>query len=219
MPSLLPERAIAFSPSLAATLGLEEAVMLQGLQEISLHASSQFRDGDHQWQHADRARLRQLFPFWADEDIERIAKSLQQKGVLLINSAPYNEVKHLYYALNDGDVPERRQGRERASDAAEAATALIETKQSSAERAQPPATSVSSSKQLIGADWQPDVDTCQQIAQHGIDPQFAHQQLPEFVTYWRQRGETAYAWGNKFLKHVVHEWRRHQATQQSSAPM
>ncbi|MEM8501322.1 MAG: DnaT-like ssDNA-binding domain-containing protein [Pseudomonadota bacterium] len=218
MPSLLPERAIAFSPSLAATLGLEEAVMLQGLQEISIHASSQFRDGDRQWQHADRARLRQLFPFWADEDIERIANSLQQKGVLLLNSAPYNEVKHLYYALNDGDVPERRQGTERASDSVAKTIELNQNSRVSA-HAQQTRESTPTTKQAIAANWQPDTDTCQQIAQHGIDAQFAHQQLPEFVTYWRQRGETNYAWGNKFLKHVLHEWRRHQASQQSSAPM
>ncbi len=214
MPSLLPERAIAFSPSLAATLGLEEAVMLQGLQEISIHASSQFRDGDRQWQHADCARLRQLFPFWSDADIERIANSLQQKGVLLLNSAPYSEVKHLYYALNDGDVPERRQGQARSSSAN---TTIDATSQLQPDAA--PQTSSGSTKRPIEAEWQPDTDTCRQIAQHGIDPQFTQLQVTEFVSYWRQRGETAYAWGNKFLKHVVHEWRRHQAAQQSVAPM
>ncbi len=218
MPSLLPERAIAFSPSLAATLGLEEAVMLQGLQEISIHASSQFRDGHRQWQHADRARLHQLFPFWTDEDTERIANSLQQKGVLLLNSAPYTEVKHLYYALNDGDVPERRQRQVHESPRA-ASNANAVNSQSVETVPTQPVASVTSAKQAITSDWQPDSDTCKQIAQHGIESQFTQQQIPEFVSYWHQRGETAYAWGNKFLKHVVHEWRRHQATQQGSAPM
>lgn len=36
------------------------------------------------------------------------------------------------------------------------------------------------------------------------------QQLPEFITYWRERHQVSHAWGAKFLSHVLKQWRNHQ---------
>ncbi|MFK8018542.1 MAG: hypothetical protein AB8B86_02130, partial [Pseudomonadales bacterium] len=163
MPSLLPERAISFSPSLAATLGLEEAVMLQGLQEISLHASTQHRDGDLQWQHAEQAKMRALFPFWTDQNVQSVVASLVEKGVLVLNSAPYTEVKHLYFALNDGDVRERRASKRTEQEAPLQNQAQAASTQPLAQPVPASSTIVaapgSQGKHPIPAGWQPDADT------------------------------------------------------------
>lgn len=225
MASLLPERAISFSPSLAATLGLEEAVMLQGLQEISFHASTQLRDSGLQWQHAEQGRMRALFPFWTDQQVQGIVASLVDKGVLMLNSAPYTEVKHLYFALNDGEMRERRADQEPAaaqhaigpsSESEISATQTTQTTQQTA-RAEPAGKALG--KQAIARNWQPDADTLRQLEQLSVDSRFTQQQVPEFVSYWSHRGETAYAWGSKFIKHVVHEWRRYEAGNARSEPM
>ncbi|RYZ86559.1 MAG: hypothetical protein EOO68_28720, partial [Moraxellaceae bacterium] len=63
---------------------------------------------------------------------------------------------------------------------------------------------------LIAANWQPDEELLRQIAQHNIPEYFIRQQIPEFITYWRERGETSHSWGAKFLKDVLHKWRNHQ---------
>lgn len=206
MPSLLPERALAFSPSLAATLGLEEAILLAGLQELALHASSPMRDAGLQWQHAEQTRLRLLFPFWTDKDVARIVQSLVDKGVVELNSGDYCAVKHLYFALNDGRIA-TRQHSEQAS------------KKPIVNAEQTPAAQPRTIKTALPRDWQADADTLQQLKQHGIEDAFIASQLPEFIHYWCERGDTSYAWGNKFLKHVVQAWRRHQAGVDRSAPM
>ena len=34
--------------------------------------------------------------------------------------------------------------------------------------------------------------------------------VPEFVNYWRDRGQSRFSWGNAFYKHVLKEWRNEQ---------
>jgi len=55
--SLIPDRQLTFSPDLATTIGLEEAILLQGL---SRHLPNE-RDGVDA---ATLGRLQQEFPFW-----------------------------------------------------------------------------------------------------------------------------------------------------------
>src|SRR5690606_39032128 len=59
----------------------------------------------------------------------------------------------------------------------------------------------------IAPNWQPDRELLRRIGEHNIPETFAWEQLPEFVTYWRERGEISHAWGARFLKHVLHQWR------------
>jgi hypothetical protein len=46
--SLIPEKPLVISPSLAATIGLEEAVMLQGLHDAMNYLKAEIRDG-YKW--------------------------------------------------------------------------------------------------------------------------------------------------------------------------
>ena len=39
---------------------------------------------------------------------------------------------------------------------------------------------------------------------------FIEQLLPNFVSYWLDRGQTHFSWGNVFLKYAIREWRAHQ---------
>lgn len=65
----------------------------------------------------------------------------------------------------------------------------------------------------IRADWQPERDLLLQLGQYGIPAEFALQQVPEFVTYWSERGEPRHSWGAKFLKQVLRCWREEEARQ------
>ena len=98
--SLIPEKPLLFSPSLAATIGLEEAIMLSALNEVAQHRSGTYHNG-YQWRKLDAHGMETLLPFWAPQDLQRVAKSLRDKGIILIESPPYTECGHLLFAFNE----------------------------------------------------------------------------------------------------------------------
>lgn len=179
--SLIPEKPLLVTPSLAATIGLEEAVMLSVLSESALYTDSQALD-------MDSSQLARRLPFWAAADIQRIATSLHDKGIINLTGAPFTVSGRLTLSLAAGVLPG-------APEPPPAST--------------PAATDYRRSN-LIAPNWQPDRELMAQIAQHAIPDYFVRQQVPEFVTYWRERGEPHHAWGAKFLKHVLRQWREHE---------
>ncbi len=179
--SLILEKPLIISPSLAATLGLEQAVLLQVLAE--------FRD--HQ-PHAsvglieiEEDQLMRFLPFWQLADIERIARNLQDKGVISIHSAPLSEDGLLRLTL-EGETPPSKP-------------------------APKPMAGKSVGTRLLDNQWQPGEDTFRQLAQYNIPRSFAQQLIPEFVTYWRERNEPSYSWDSKFIKRVLREWRQNES--------
>lgn len=179
--SLIPEKPLVISPSLAATIGLEEAVLLHALSELMHHRQPESK-GNYAWLTAPTEQLRHLLPFWRPQDLQRIAGSLRDKGILLIASAPLQESGELRFAFNEG---------------------------TNSELCQPAPVSRPGSR-AISPDWRPESDVIQQLAQYNIPSDFSAAQIPEFVTYWTERGEPRYSWGSRFIKHVLRLWREQQ---------
>ncbi len=187
--SLVPERQLVFSPALAATIGLGEAILLQQLQGLLDHHSPELHGG-HAWLSVERALLLRLLPFWGIEDLQRVSRSLVDKGVLLVDSPPLQQSERLVFALNER-VP-----------------------QDDTPAASPPAIPARRSAGLLPLHWGPSEDMLQLLAlNHNIPRQFALDQLEDFIFYWRERGETSHAWENKFRQHVISNWRHHQQGQ------
>jgi polyhydroxyalkanoate synthesis regulator phasin len=187
--SLIPEKPLCISPSLATTIGLEEACMLSLLSEVATHQQAQHRNG-RPWLELDEAHVVRLMPFWTDYDVERISRNLRDKGVILLSTAPYTGSRKLCFTFNEDES---------------AAVSIT------------PRAPVIASANRIDPSWQPDQELLQRIGEHNIPAEFTRQQLPEFITYWRERGEISHAWGAKFLKHVLHQWREHQTVQAKQA--
>jgi L-rhamnose mutarotase len=183
--TLLPEKPLLLSPSLAATIGLEEAIMLSALAELAAPQQA------HQAVSLSAAGAAERLGFWAPEDVQRIGKNLQEQGLIKILSAPFTLSGELRVTFASGVLSEPHP-----------VTAPAPST--------PPAVRQSNT---IGPHWQPDAELLAQIAQHNIPDYFIKQQLPEFVTYWRERGEQHHAWGAKFLKHIVRQWREHETGQ------
>lgn len=183
--SLIPERPLLISPSLAATIGLEEACLLGILAELANFLPLTLANG-RQWLDVDGSWAERMMPFWTDYDIQRISRSLHEKGVIQLVSAPFVESRRLTLSLDGASAP------------ASAPTPVP---------AVPVAPHINQGANLIPPHWQPDQELLRQIAQYAIPQEFVWQQLPEFVTYWRERGETSHSWGAKFLKDVLHKWR------------
>lgn len=187
--SLVPERQLVFSPGLASTIGLEEAILLQHLQELLLHGTPQLRQG-FAWLSVEREFLLRTLPFWQALDLHRISRALVDKGVLLVESPPLHTHDRLIFAINEP--------------AKSPQTAPVTAEPRPLRR----------SAGLMPQHWSPSEDLLQLLAlNHTIPRQFALDQLEDFVFYWRERGEASHAWENKFRQHVTSHWRRHQQDQ------
>lgn len=194
--SLVPERQLVFSPGLAATIGLGEAILLQHLRALFDHQQPEIREG-RAWLSVERAFLLHTLPFWTAEDLQRISRSLVDKGVLLVSSPPLRESVRLVFAINE--KVHRAQVTETAS------------------AAQPAHIPHRRSAGLLPLHWNPSEDLLQLLAlNHSIPRQFALDQLEDFIYYWRERGESSHAWENKFRQHVISNWRHQQQAQAES---
>jgi hypothetical protein len=186
--SLIPEKPLTISPALAATIGLEEATMLSLLAEVALYRPRVPASGQ-EWLVLEEELVQKIMPFWSGYDVQRVSKSLRDKGVILLGSAPYSESRELRVVFEG----------------------VAATPAATAAPSQPaPAAREVGGANLIAPNWQPDQELMRHIAQHNIPDYFVRQQLPEFIAYWRERGEPHHAWGAKFLKHLLRQWREHE---------
>jgi hypothetical protein len=194
--SLIPEKPIVISPTLAATIGLEETVLLQLLQECRTHGTAQQSQG-YDWISLAGEKLLSLAPFWREDDIRRLSMGLHEKGLLLIGGAPFSAEQDFRFAFNE-------------SVAASSAPAARQP------AARPAASNFSNnaphSAKTIGTSWQPSQDAVRQLSQLGVTHVFAEQQIPQFVAYWRDRNVPRHSWESKFIKEVWRQWQQAEAT-------
>jgi hypothetical protein len=210
--SFIPERQLVFSPALAQTIGLEEAIMLQHLSELFQHREAQHRQG-YAWLQVERQWLLDTLPFWTSIDLHRISKSLADKGLILMDSPPLHDADSLVFAINesrggDGWASGQAGGDSRSGGDGWASGQAGGDNRSGGDGR------VGGGAGLIGESWTPSEDLLQLMAlNHGISRGFALEQLEDFVYYWLERGEISHAWENKFRQHVLTRWRHAQQAQ------
>jgi hypothetical protein len=183
--SLIPEKQITFSPTLAATLGLEEAILLQILQECTAHYDSVESSG-FSWTIVPGKNLLGLTPFWGEQDIRRLASSLHEKGLLLIGGGAFSATQDFRFAFNETSYATHKKHAPQVSSTIGKAH----------------------SAKTIGSSWQPSDDCLRQLAQLGVTHEFAYQQIPQFVAYWRDRNIPRHSWEAKFIKEVWRNWQQ-----------
>jgi len=193
---LLPESPLLVSPTLASTIGLEEALMLQTLAELIKNRPKRQLDNSHDaadnWVEITDQLLQETFPFWQEIDLRRIRASLKSLGLLNIEANPSDQQSNFYALV--------------AMDQAVKPSRPVQT--IAAKSSTPPGGST-----LIPENWQPDDNWIRLCKQQSIPEQFIHALVPEFINYWRDRGESRFSWGNAFYKHVIREWRQEQTRQ------
>ena len=246
--SLIPETPILLQPSLAATLGLDAAVLLSALSERVRYSNPRVSNG-FAWHQLSRDDVLALLPFWDARDIQRVITNLREKGVLIVASAPFEDCEQFKFAFNEKVAensshakssslkPNYSNGNHSDSSgqpghqvntqkAINHLSSLNPGEEQSTEKNIVPLASPKNtinqsdpnrpqflSKNFIAANWQPDQTTLEQLAQHAIPKEFCLEQTPEFVTYWRERGEAHRSWGAKFLQHVIRQWRNFEQQQ------
>ncbi|MBT5330706.1 MAG: hypothetical protein HOL48_02875 [Porticoccaceae bacterium] len=206
MSSLIPERHLVVSPSLAATIGLEETVLLSYFADVANFQSARESQGQ-QWFEVNIQQLNSDLAFWSSADMQRICESLRDKGVLLVASAPLTESGEIRFAFNQSAAANQ-------SGAASGTVSGVTSVQNAAN-----SNSEFRPASRIAPNWQPDSSTQRLLAQQGIPKEFVEGQVPTFVQYWLERGESRHAWGNRFMKQVIREWNRWQAEQNKATDL
>lgn len=186
MSSLLPERQLSFSATLAATIGLEQAILYQLLADC--HGLQAGSDG---WCSLRRERLQQWLPFWSTQQFNDTLHALVDQGLVQLGSARHTQSPTLRFALN--------------AEPQQPSTAAAPPPR---RRSATPPTAVGPS--ALGADWRPDDETLKYLANfHGVPADYIEVLLPEFITYWRDNGAAKVSWNSTFLQHAVRKWQEY----------
>jgi len=207
--SLIPERPLLISPTLAATIGLEEAVMLHVISELMLRLGVNHDQG-LDWVTLGLKDLSEALPFWNLADIKRIQDSLLAKGLIQVESEAGSPDK-CRIAINQ---PGRRNPSPPAT----------------TPRHQPPPPKPASVYQAspsgiatpIPDNWQPNEDLYQLCEKRNIPRTFVDEHVRLFVISQQERRKNQYSWHNTFYKYIVREWensRSHQGLKELEANM
>jgi hypothetical protein len=185
------------------------------------------RGAEHEkWVELDADQLQSVLPFWAPIDIRRIQSNLRELGLLKVSEGTSHLAQR--FEIDDG-VMATQNSRQQPAAVPVAAQAFVgDNDAASTEMAAPRQglpvygssanTHAASAQQrqtngaatLIPANWQPEATWIKQCQQHNIPENFLRDALPEFVQYWRDRGQARFSWGNAFYKHVLKLWREEQ---------
>ncbi|WP_339171142.1 DnaD domain protein [Anoxybacillus sp. FSL W8-1294] len=78
---LMDEEPLVILPSLAATIGLNESIVLQQLH-YWLERSNHIHEG-HRWVYNTYEEWQEQFPFWSESTIRRIITKLEKQGLII----------------------------------------------------------------------------------------------------------------------------------------
>lgn len=200
--SLIPERPLLISPTLAATIGLEETVMLHVLSEMKLRMPVMLRD-HLRWLEVNLETMSDAMPFWNLADITRIQKSLLEKGLIQLDT---NGGQNGYYkiAINDASITKKAPERNTAEH-------LTSSPKASSATTSPPAnpfhqTPSSGKASQIPDHWQPSEDLFQLCSRRNIPREFINEHVRLFVISQQERRKAQYSWHNTFYKYILSEW-------------
>jgi hypothetical protein len=215
---VFPDRQLTFSPELAATIGLEEAILLQGIgNRVSAH--------DSRWHSLVISALERDFPFWDREKLMALLQRLADLGVLtLVPGHDGNSVRIAASVSEDPTSTARSEAITNEPTAWQPTPEVIELLQmnhgidaafSIAQLASFDAAGLDSDKDTrfrqhvlaawrrrqaehsafkvdkpksFDRHWQPSADAMDIMLRDGVDTQFIELARPEFILYWTERG-------------------------------
>lgn len=199
--SLLPERSIQFSPSLAAAVGVECAILLQHLQ-LLVETSPGVASIDNS--NSTKAAFLQIsyelletqLPFWNVKTIRRIMHELCELGMLELSKQVQAANENFGVSLSTGQTERENTKRDRPPESVESSL---------------------SGASKITQHWAPETAALELLAQNGIPQDFIRALVPEFTFYWRERNEASHAWSSKFVQHTIRRWQSHQQESSNTA--
>jgi hypothetical protein len=190
---LFTDKTIALSSTLAATIGLEEAVLLTVFNDA---ASVQMGPV---YQLTTDA-LRQQLPFWDDVSVRRVLASLLEKGLLQLQGPGFAEAATLAFSFAQHAAPQPAHNR--------AAVQQHSVHEPSPQQptAATPAQAATQSHAPLSRQWHPSEDALKRLEQHGIPRSFAMNQRDVFMLQGQEQGANRNDWSTRFFRHVKQQW-------------
>jgi len=208
MHPLIADKTLVFSPALAATIGLEEAIALTWLNDIAQAM------GGIQW-HINNDQVRQVFPFWDDQKIRLVLRNLHEKGLVQLISPLFPDAPQVILCFPNQQVAQPTtqpvqqapqmsapQSIRSSSDPVRAASPQQGIKQMMQQTASPQA----SSHQPMQQQWQPTRDGLNRLQQHGIPDSYSLSKLDEFILQARENGNNRNDWNTQFFRFIKKHW-------------
>ncbi|GAA3910522.1 DnaT-like ssDNA-binding domain-containing protein [Litoribacillus peritrichatus] len=189
---------IHFSADLARTYGLDQAITLSVMKQFF-----EYRPSENGWLAISDQELLEKLSFWPIETIHRALNQLSNQGLINIHQAGNTLHPQLMYKLTPNT---RTQGLPIVN----APPNQVTTNQSAPRSQTQQSLNQFNRSSAMTETWQPDRFVIQQCLQLGIPEPFILEAIPEFVTYWRERGISSTSWGAKFQKHALKLWRNHE---------
>ena len=195
--SIIPERPLIISPTLAATIGLDQAVLIHVLSELVLHCPEVHWQAK-QWSEISRDKLNQSLPFWEHSKINSTLESLAILGLI--------------------ETAVREHARDSLLISITKAGSKTEHEKTVQPKTPPRSSSVFDSRShgkasYIQPSWQPDQDLYRQCQQRNIPREFVDQRIKSFIIYWQERRQAQYSWHHTFLKYICKEWEQERSYQ------
>lgn len=179
---------ISISVAEARQYGLAEATLLSQLRAASSWLPVGYFQGIA-WHEINTGKLLDSLPFNGLPEFSAALNALAQQGAVQVTGIPQSAQAPLQFSL----------------------ASQPQTHQHSTQSV--PVVSMPSHTQgngLMTAHWKPTDETLGRIQQLGVPAAFSMQQLPEFITFWRNSGEQNRSWDAKFHQHVIRKWRDHE---------
>jgi len=183
---LISEKMITLSPTLAATIGLEEAVMLTWLNDMMLSANTT------PLQLSNDVVRRQL-PFWNDQQIRLAIRSLHEKGLIQLQSALFPDDECLVVSFNNGNA-------EASEIPSQAIANQAVNSQITDTNSQP------ASNQPVSSQWTPAASTLSRLQQHGVPDSFCWANMDAFILQAQEKGRGRNDWNTQFFRYMKKQW-------------
>jgi hypothetical protein len=210
MHPLIADKTLVFSPALAATIGLEEAIALTWLNDIAQAM------GGIQW-HINNDQVREVLSFWDDQKIRLVLRNLHEKGLLRLISPLFPDAPQLIFCFG---TPSQEQPSSNNVQTPQAISGASSEHDKSAQPQQPSFQQPTfqktafqqstpqqvSSKQPMQQQWQPTRDGLNRLQQHGIPDSYSLSKLDEFILQARENGNNRNDWNTQFFRFIKKHW-------------
>lgn len=180
---------MTFSASLAAAIGLEEAIALSWMNDVALCS------GGSQWQ-VPAVQVRQAFSFWDDQRIRLVIRSLVEKGLIHLEGPlfPEGHVLAFHFGVVTG------------TKAIESQVTATQTHHSQEPHAGYQVSAPAGMHKPLNDRWQPSRDALSRLGQHGIPESYSLSLLDEFILKGREQGQNRNDWDTSFFRFVKNKW-------------
>ena len=213
---------IFFSPEIASSLGLEEAIILNLIESFKLNEESLFIKLNFLPQEKIKNALSKLLVL---ELIEKLNSEFVLKNSIRTNLKTENNDNELKLKVSN-DVLSQAKSLGMTEEFIQFQSNLFKTSNKNLEsdfktnfqllkhlirawREEEKKERTEAEKVLIEKDWTPSDDVISILESADMDSDFVKKCIPEFIVYWKEKQFKSNEWNSIFINHVRRQWARY----------